>query len=293
MPQIGSSGDFNESPEEEAVPNNKCTVNTFKQIQQQGSIRKVLPSVPDVDTQLSMAAKMIDRRTTISPRASHNFGPFFLEYALVAEYGLLQKQNLTGIYVIPAAKILRQWFGVMFIRQGPYQGGIFKFTVNIPENYPDGDCPGIVFDTPVFHPQVNHESGDLDVKKGFQKWRRNVNRIWHLLLYARRIFYMVEVGDPLNEEAAKLYENDPEAFQKRAAESTKISIDRLYDPPRIDDPHAIRFSPYDAQIHGEVNTKTFGKVVKLGSANGVGSRPGLSWIKNGSTEVFSKDKSPS
>lgn len=33
------------------------------------------------------------------------------------------------------------WFGVIFIRHGLYQDGVFKFTVYIPDNYPDGDCP--------------------------------------------------------------------------------------------------------------------------------------------------------
>lgn len=33
------------------------------------------------------------------------------------------------------------WFGVIFIRNGLYQDGVFKFTVYIPDNYPDGDCP--------------------------------------------------------------------------------------------------------------------------------------------------------
>ena len=33
------------------------------------------------------------------------------------------------------------WHGVLFIRQGLYQEGIFKFSVQIPENYPDGDAP--------------------------------------------------------------------------------------------------------------------------------------------------------
>lgn len=33
------------------------------------------------------------------------------------------------------------WFGVIFIRSGLYQDGVFKFTIYIPDNYPDGDCP--------------------------------------------------------------------------------------------------------------------------------------------------------
>jgi ubiquitin-protein ligase len=33
------------------------------------------------------------------------------------------------------------WFGVLFVRQGLYQGGIFRFCVHIPEAFPDGGCP--------------------------------------------------------------------------------------------------------------------------------------------------------
>lgn len=33
------------------------------------------------------------------------------------------------------------WFGVQFVRQGIYQGGIFRFTVVLPQNFPDGECP--------------------------------------------------------------------------------------------------------------------------------------------------------
>ena len=37
--------------------------------------------------------------------------------------------------------IFSVWNGVLFIRQGLYQEGVFKFKLVIPENYPDGDCP--------------------------------------------------------------------------------------------------------------------------------------------------------
>ena len=35
------------------------------------------------------------------------------------------------------------WYGIIFVRQGIYQEGIFRFKIIIPENYPDGDCPVI------------------------------------------------------------------------------------------------------------------------------------------------------
>ena len=68
-----------------------------------GSMRKILPPVPDMDTQVSLSAKMIDRRTS-TPKGNHSYGPFFLEYSILAEYNLLQKQKLPGVYVIPSSE---------------------------------------------------------------------------------------------------------------------------------------------------------------------------------------------
>ncbi|KAB7501427.1 AKT-interacting protein [Armadillidium nasatum] len=167
-----------------------------------GSYRKVLPSLPDMDQQLNNAAKMIDSRTS-TKKGNHSYKPYFLEYTLLAEYNLLQKQRVAGVYVIPSANSPIVWFGVIFIRQGLYQGGIFRFALHIPENYPDGDVPSVFFETPVFHPLVDPETGELEVKKGFSnKWRRNVHHLWHVLLYLRRIFYKIETVNPLNPEAA-------------------------------------------------------------------------------------------
>ena len=66
-------------------------------------MRKLLPPVPDMDTQVSMSQKMIDKRTS-TPKGNHSYGPFFLEYSILAEYNLLQKQKLPGVYVIPSSE---------------------------------------------------------------------------------------------------------------------------------------------------------------------------------------------
>lgn len=33
------------------------------------------------------------------------------------------------------------WYGIICLRAGIYKGGMFKFRVSIPANYPDGGCP--------------------------------------------------------------------------------------------------------------------------------------------------------
>lgn len=52
---------------------------------------------------------------------------------------ILSKQRYHSNTVRP--RLPAVWFGVIFIRHGLYQDGVFKFTVYIPDNYPDGECP--------------------------------------------------------------------------------------------------------------------------------------------------------
>ncbi|CAH1794636.1 unnamed protein product [Owenia fusiformis] len=259
-------------------------------LMRQGSAggRKQLPAVPDADTQLSLASKMIDKKTSTA-KGNHSYGPFFLEYSLLAEYNQLQKQKLPGVYVIPSAKSALFWNGILFIRQGIYQEGIFRFSLHIPENYPDGDCPKLVFDPPVFHPVIDPETGHLDVTRAFQKWRRNHNHIWQVLLYARRVFYKIETKSPLNPEAAVLYEQEIEVYKQRVAESIKKCKDHVYDSPNSDDPHAIKFSPWEVDVHGDAREQVLTPKICLSDKNAQTS--GLSWIDRGSTKVFSRDDS--
>ena len=118
------------------------------------------------------------------------------------------------------------WYGLMFVRGGLYKGAIFKFTLLIPANYPDGGCPvsllkneisvNVIFFFPiivfqefdfqagVYHPMVDLETGELETKKEFQRWRRDINHIYHLLTFARKIFYQISTLYAVNTEAADL-----------------------------------------------------------------------------------------
>ncbi|XP_076363974.1 AKT-interacting protein-like isoform X1 [Tachypleus tridentatus] len=226
---------------------------------------------------------------TISPRNDPSYAPFFVEYSLMTEYVMLQRQRLPGVYVVPSAGSPLKWFGVLFIRQGLYQGGVFRFTLYMPDNYPDGDCPLIVFEPSVFHPLINIETGELDVKRGFQKWRRNVNHIWQVILYARRIFYKIENQNPLNPEASVLYERDLELFKVKVAESINFCHEKLYDTS-TQDPHALRFSPWEPTIHENVRKKLLSGN-KEDNDTKVSTPSGLSWIQKGTLKIFSKTAS--
>lgn len=125
----------------------------------------------------------------------------------------------------------------------------------------------------MYHPLVDPVTHELDVRRGFHKWKRNVNHIWQILLYARRIFYKIDPKDPLNSEAADLYvenlrkislllsrnlswffryANKVEAFKSNVQDCVQQWKDRIYDAAPHDDPHYIVFAPLDTNVQNAV-----------------------------------------
>ncbi|CAN2389337.1 early endosome to late endosome transport [Pristimantis euphronides] len=253
------------------------------------SAKKQLPSIPK--NAVPITKPISPAPTAQSTNGTHaSYGPFYLEYSLLAEFTLVVKQKLPGVYVQPSYRSALMWFGVIFIRHGLYQDGVFKFTVYIPDNYPDGECPRLVFDIPVFHPLVDPISGELDVKRAFAKWRRNHNHIWQVLMYARRIFYKIDTTSPLNPEAAVLYEKDVQLFKSKVVDSVKLCNSHLFNQPKIEDPYAIMFSPWNPALHDEAREKMLAQKRKSEEQNKSLHATGLSWVKPGSVLPFSKEE---
>eukprot|EP00096_Caligus_rogercresseyi_P012520 TRINITY_DN5273_c0_g1_i1.p1 TRINITY_DN5273_c0_g1~~TRINITY_DN5273_c0_g1_i1.p1 ORF type:complete len:319 (-),score=60.68 TRINITY_DN5273_c0_g1_i1:326-1282(-) len=217
-----------------------------------GSMRKILPPVPDMDAQLSLSAKMIDKKTC-TPKGNHSYAPFFLEYSLLAEYNLLQKQKLPGVYIIPSAISPLKWYGIIFVRSGLYQGGIFRFQIIIPDNYPDGDTPRLFFEHRLYHPLIDPYTFELDLRRVFRKWRRNINHIWQVISHMRRIFYRkIDASNPSDGEAAHLYESNMTEYKEKVDKCIEEWKHRLYEvDPEIsqDDPHYLAFKPFDPEVH--------------------------------------------
>ncbi|XP_077167132.1 AKT-interacting protein isoform X2 [Paroedura picta] len=251
--------------------------------------KKQLPTIPKNAVPVTKAASpALSAQSTNGTHAS--YGPFYLEYSLLAEFTLVVKQKLPGVYIQPSYQSALMWFGVIFIRHGLYQDGVFKFTVYIPDNYPDGDCPRLVFDLPVFNPLVDPVSGELDVKKAFAKWRRNHNHIWQILMYARRIFYKIDTTCPSNPEAAVLYEKDIQLFKSKVVDSIRLCSSHLFEPPKIEDPYAISFSPWNPAVHDEAREKMLSQKKPEDQQGKSMPVSGLSWVKPGSVQPFSKEE---
>ena len=150
--------------------------------------------------------KILDQIKEKNIPNSSLYQEFIIEYQLLAEYRLLQKNGPhNGVYIIPSSKSALIWFGVIFVRSGPYMNGIFKFRIHIPHDYPgkslnssgtmwirpkqisvvirttkvvfeflsaNESAPLLMFDPPIFHPKVELDSGIADL--GFSSWRSPV-----------------------------------------------------------------------------------------------------------------------
>mmetsp|Transcript_24852 Transcript_24852/g.40304 ORF Transcript_24852/g.40304 Transcript_24852/m.40304 type:complete len:178 (+) Transcript_24852:327-860(+) len=104
---------------------------------------------------------------------------------------------------------------------GFFKGGIFKFVVELPGNYPaDGAQPVVTFTSKVFHPYIDPQTLVLDLSPRFKEWRASSDQLSSLLKYIKSIFY---IKDPLslpknvaNTTAAHLFETNQAEFRERA-----------------------------------------------------------------------------
>jgi len=208
-----------------------------------------MPQIPIPAEESLMKQSLREKLTSTTNQYVDCYGGFFTEHSIMAEFNTLKKTRLPGVYVIPSSADPHVWYGVVFIRQGTYQDGVFRFSLMIPHNYPDGDCPSVTFTPPVFHPFIDPTSGLLDTTRGFTTWKPNFNHIWQVLLYMRRIFYKFDARNAVNKQAGELYDSDIAAFKRKVKEHMNEISNTLYEDLDVDDPHCFRFREYQPDIH--------------------------------------------
>ncbi|KAF6214209.1 hypothetical protein GE061_008948 [Apolygus lucorum] len=217
--------------------------------QRHGSIRKVLHSLVGNDSLLGKSAKMLDRpKTKFEDEA---YSEYFREYSIIFEYNTLCDRLIPGLYVIPSANSCLTWYGVMFVRSGPYKGGVFRLTMEIPEDFPNSLPPKVFMDPGLYHPAVHPSTHELNVHDVFPRWSRTANRLWQVLEYTHSIFQQISIKCPLNKDAAELYETNKEEFNKKASEcADKCAANTLSSVYHdISDAHFIRFTPFEESVH--------------------------------------------
>ncbi|CAG9860108.1 unnamed protein product [Phyllotreta striolata] len=247
--------------------------------QREGSIRKVLPVERNEDLLQETRENDIQKL----------YKTYKQEYVILAEYKMVQNENVPGVYVIPSKESSLLWFGVVFVRNGHYKDGVFRFNIFLDENFPDSEHPKVIFYSKLFHPVINPETNELNLLKAFPKWCKASQHIWQVVKFIQWIFYDMDksVEHAVNLEAAEMFKNDTENFQKLAAEIVKESKNRLYDEPPVDDEHYLKFEPYVPDIHDKVRSEMIN-----GQFETKYSKKGLSWVLPGSKKALTRPPTP-
>ncbi|XP_017776949.1 PREDICTED: protein crossbronx homolog [Nicrophorus vespilloides] len=214
---------------------------------------------------------------------------FLQEYSIIAEYKMIQSENIEGVYVIPSKESSLLWFGVIFVRSGLYENGVFRFNIELDENFPDGKHPKVFFQSDMFHPLVDEKTKELILLGGFPVWSKSNQHIWQVLKYIHWILYNItSISTPaVNNEALDLLRSDEEAFQDKVKHCVQSSRDHLYDKPAVDDDHYIVFEEYTPNIHNSVRTN----MLQQGSDADRIVTVGHSWVKEGSFQPLSRNPS--
>ncbi|MEM3564421.1 MAG: ubiquitin-conjugating enzyme family protein [Candidatus Jordarchaeaceae archaeon] len=150
------------------------------------------------------------------------------------EYLMVLEDSIPGFFLRPKDRSMMVWKGVVRgPRNTPYYGYEFDLEITIPPLYPEQNPSGR-FVTPIYHPNIHWTSLDICLgilnrtkRQGFEDgWSPD----YSLVVVQRAILFLLSnprPEDAYNVEAANLYINDRQEFERRAREYCKMFARRV------------------------------------------------------------------
>ncbi|GMT11229.1 hypothetical protein PFISCL1PPCAC_2526, partial [Pristionchus fissidentatus] len=211
-----------------------------------------------------------------------------LRHAIISEYAILGQKPIEGMFIMPGHQNILEWSGILFIRNGVYAGGIFRFCVNLPSDFPEtDDLPVITLESEVFHPQISLKERRVDLNRYFPDgWKRDKHHVWNALMVLHRIFFSldVDIETSANHEAAILWKDDRKKFKSLARHCVDHSRTIVYEESKNnDDANCLRFTPWCEAEHQSIRErimtgKSSLKSVHSSSSSSLTPVSGYSWI---------------
>lgn len=155
------------------------------------------------------------------------------DYKVTIEYKHLKSHAPGGVYLIPAMDDLRTFYGIIFVRRGPFTNGIFKFQLKLPPKYNDTNMwPQITFSSYVYNPYVDEKTGALDIQSAYPTWDPSRHYLVTVLTYLKKIFYSKNFADAkANVDAKTLAETNPDEYRKKVDDCVRQSQKSVYVNP--------------------------------------------------------------
>lgn len=129
----------------------------------------------------------------------------------------MQKNTNEHFSAGPAGENMYEWTGMLMSVPGPYEGGIFNFSISFPPDYPF-KRPKIVFTTKVYHPNVSDKGEVCEQILG--EWAPSMTVI-NIVETLYSMFADPTPDNAVNPDIARLLKDDRSQFDKNAREWTR------------------------------------------------------------------------
>ncbi|GAB7361013.1 hypothetical protein MBLNU230_g1056t1 [Neophaeotheca triangularis] len=187
---------------------------------------------------------------------------------LAADHGALHNQPLPPNYLFPPTGATADSLTEVDIllagpTHTPFEAGVFKLHLNIPPEYPQAP-PTANFRTPIFHPNVEQETGGVCVETLKRDWDAKLT-LRDVLVTICCLLIQPNPDSALNAEAGALIRDDYEAFSRRAKLMTSIHAVI---------PRTLKEAVQEAQERGqEVSEEPGGKKMQGDTLEGPAGQP--------------------
>ena len=102
-------------------------------------------------------------------------------------------------------------------KDSPYMNGKWIIRIEMTSEYPY-KSPSVGFETPIYHPNIDYKSGTICLNVLNQTWTPIYNLCHIYNTFLPQLLLYPNPNDPLNIEAANLYNNDIEKFNNMVIE---------------------------------------------------------------------------
>lgn len=150
-----------------------------------------------------------------------------------------------GIYITPTLENRSRWEGVIFVRKGPFTGGIFKFIIHFPNAFPS-ECFRIEVLSTISLPRLDGD-GFLSLGKRFVQYSHLETRVLDGIIALHEAFTNITPNGAVNQGAARLLSENPDSFAQKASKEVKRSRTKVYN----DDFQTLKFTKWN-ENHAKV-----------------------------------------